>query len=145
MQCPHCFKDDLDDRATRCPHCTGYISKTSIKKEAAKLKKSLSDFAKIAEPVIKKGACDGVKGISYFVRLLIAGMVAGAIGLAPLMLLMFVTFKIRDSAGLDIMRNVVLGVVVLGVIFMKYVGKLFEWYFDLIITKVYAFFGIDER
>ena len=30
MQCPHCFKDDLDDRANRCPHCTGRIRKTSL-------------------------------------------------------------------------------------------------------------------
>ena len=25
MQCPHCFKDDLDERATRCPHCGGEV------------------------------------------------------------------------------------------------------------------------
>ena len=25
MQCPHCFKEDLDERATRCPHCGGEV------------------------------------------------------------------------------------------------------------------------
>ena len=131
MQCPHCFKDDLDDRATRCPHCTGYISKTSIKEETAKLKKSLSDFAKRAEPVVKKGAYDGAKGIFDFVRYLIASSVAMAIGIAPLILFIVVTLKIHsglDSEGLEIMNNVALGAVVLGFILMKFVSKFFNWY-----------------
>ena len=30
MQCPHCYKNDLDDRATRRHHCGGQISHTSF-------------------------------------------------------------------------------------------------------------------
>ena len=30
MECPHCYEDDLDDRATRCKHCGGRIPRPRI-------------------------------------------------------------------------------------------------------------------
>ena len=67
--------------------------------------------------------------------------------MAPLILVIVVTLKIHsglDSEGIDILNNVALGAVVLGFILIKFVSKFFNWYFDLILKKVFTFFGIDE-
>lgn len=35
--CPHCFSDDLDPDATRCPHCGGSFGDSKIRRIAISL------------------------------------------------------------------------------------------------------------
>jgi hypothetical protein len=94
MQCPHCFKDDLDDRSTRCPYCTGRIRKTSVKSEASKA-------VNWAISIVAVVVCSVWRGFAG----LVAGLVVLGIFLAPVFVIIFVGLPLEES-GYEVLSRV---------------------------------------
>ncbi|MDA7667733.1 hypothetical protein N8611_01870 [bacterium] len=129
MQCPHCFKDDLDDRSTRCPYCTGRIRKTSVKSEASKA-------VNWAISIVAVVVCSVWRG---FAGLVCSAVVLGII-LAPILVMFFVMLALEESG-----YEVLVGVLAFGVfvfvlaLVWSDLGKKFDWVFDGVFDSVMSF------
>jgi hypothetical protein len=138
MQCPHCFKDDLDDRATRCPHCTGRIRKTSLTSEALKLKDNASNLIQSSKPAMKRG----IKDFGEFLRfifLLIPTyfLIFGIIMMCPIMLVLELNNAGYHKTGLSLIGLLF----TLCLCFQKRIGRLF----DDVIEKLARFFNVTSH